>query len=38
MAPKGGEYTMVDAAGREARVSNPSKVFFPDPGWTSWTS
>jgi bifunctional non-homologous end joining protein LigD len=29
-----GEYTMVEAAGREIRLSNPAKVYFPRPGWT----
>ena len=29
-----GEYTMVEAAGREVRLSNPAKVYFPRPGWT----
>jgi bifunctional non-homologous end joining protein LigD len=29
-----GEYTMVEAAGREVRLSNPAKVYFPGPGWT----
>jgi bifunctional non-homologous end joining protein LigD len=28
------EYTMVEAAGREVRLSNPAKVYFPKPGWT----
>ena len=28
------EYTMVEAAGREVRLSNPGKVYFPKPGWT----
>src|SRR4029078_9954559 len=28
------EYTMVEAAGREVRLSNPGKVYFPRPGWT----
>src|SRR3990170_3571213 len=25
---------MIEAAGREVRLSNPSKVYFPRPGWT----
>jgi bifunctional non-homologous end joining protein LigD len=25
---------LVEAAGREVRVSNPDKLFFPEPGWT----
>jgi len=29
-----GEFTMIEAAGREVRLSNPSKVYFPRPGWT----
>src|SRR6188768_3569403 len=29
-----GEYTMIEAAGREVRLSNPGKVYFPRPGWT----
>jgi bifunctional non-homologous end joining protein LigD len=29
-----GEYTMVEAAGREVRLSSPGKVYFPRPGWT----
>jgi DNA ligase D-like protein (predicted polymerase) len=28
------EYTMVEVAGREVRLSNPGKVYFPKPGWT----
>ena len=28
------EYTMVEAAGREVRLSNPGKVYFPRPGLT----
>jgi bifunctional non-homologous end joining protein LigD len=28
------EYTMLEVAGREVRLSNPSKVYFPKPGWT----
>jgi bifunctional non-homologous end joining protein LigD len=28
------EYTTIEAAGREVRLSNPSKVYFPKPGWT----
>jgi len=25
---------MIEAAGREVRLSNPAKVYFPKPGWT----
>ena len=25
---------MIEAAGREVRLSNPGKVYFPRPGWT----
>src|SRR6201991_4251050 len=25
---------MVEAAGREVRLSNPAKIYFPKPGWT----
>jgi DNA ligase D-like protein (predicted polymerase) len=25
---------LIDVAGREVRVSNPGKLFFPEPGWT----
>jgi DNA primase len=28
------EYTMLEIAGREVRLSNPAKVYFPRPGWT----
>lgn len=28
------EYTMIEAAGLEVRLSNPGKVYFPKPGWT----
>src|SRR3954447_9281293 len=28
------EYTMLEVAGREVRLSNPGKVYFPKPGWT----
>jgi bifunctional non-homologous end joining protein LigD len=28
------EFTMIEAAGREVRLSNPGKVYFPRPGWT----
>jgi DNA ligase D-like protein (predicted polymerase) len=28
------EYTLLEAAGREVRLSNPGKVYFPKPGWT----
>ena len=33
MAAKG-EYTMLEVAGHEVRLSNPGKVYFPKPGWT----
>src|ERR671915_1045033 len=33
MAAKG-EYTILEVAGREVRLSNPAKVYFPKPGWT----
>jgi DNA ligase D-like protein (predicted polymerase) len=29
-----GEFTMIEAAGREVRLSNPGKVYFPHSGWT----
>jgi bifunctional non-homologous end joining protein LigD len=32
MAPK--EHTLLEVAGRELRLSSPSKVYFPGPGWT----
>ncbi|MDO8184743.1 DNA polymerase domain-containing protein [Conexibacter sp. JD483] len=28
------EHTMLELAGREVRLSNPAKVYFPKPGWT----
>jgi bifunctional non-homologous end joining protein LigD len=28
------EYTMLEAADREVRLSSPGKVYFPKPGWT----
>jgi DNA ligase D-like protein (predicted polymerase) len=28
------EYTLLEVAGREVRMSNPGKVYFPKPGWT----
>jgi DNA primase len=28
------EYTMLELAGHEVRLSNPGKVYFPKPGWT----
>src|SRR5918999_2163951 len=28
------EYTMLEVAGQEVRLSNPGKVYFPRPGWT----
>jgi bifunctional non-homologous end joining protein LigD len=28
------EFTMLQVAGREVRLSNPAKVYFPKPGWT----
>ena len=33
MVPKG-EYTTLELAGQEVRLSNPSKVYFPQPGFT----
>jgi DNA ligase D-like protein (predicted polymerase) len=32
--PSRGDATTVDAAGREVRISNPDKVFFPQVGFT----
>src|ERR687896_440087 len=29
------EYTMLEVAGQEVRLSNPGKVYFPRPGWTN---
>jgi bifunctional non-homologous end joining protein LigD len=29
-----GKYIILEAAGREIRLSNPGKVYFPKPGWT----
>ena len=29
-----GEFTIIEAAGQEVRLSNPAKVYFPKPGWT----
>src|ERR1043166_3133205 len=34
MAAGKGEQVVVEAAGRELRLSNPSKVFFPERGLT----
>ena len=34
MAAKKGEHVLVDAGGREVRVSNPGKLFFPKAGLT----
>ncbi len=34
MAAKKGEHILVDAGGREVRVSNPGKLFFPEAGVT----
>ncbi len=34
MAAKKGEHVMLDVCGHEVRVSNPGKVFFPEPGLT----
>jgi bifunctional non-homologous end joining protein LigD len=34
MAAKKGEHVLVDAGGREVRVSNPGKLFFPQAGLT----
>jgi bifunctional non-homologous end joining protein LigD len=28
------EYTTLEVSGHELRISSPSKVFFPGPGWT----
>src|SRR5436305_3197837 len=28
------EHVMLEIAGREVRLSNPGKVYFPKPGWT----
>ncbi len=28
------EHTTLEVAGREVRLSNPAKVYFPKPGWT----
>src|ERR671933_2997014 len=28
------DYTTFEVAGREVRLSNPGKVYFPKPGWT----
>jgi bifunctional non-homologous end joining protein LigD len=28
------EYTTLEAAGREVRLSSPAKIYFPKPGWT----
>ncbi|CAN5534000.1 non-homologous end-joining DNA ligase [soil metagenome] len=28
------DHTMLEAGGREVRLSNPGKVYFPAPGWT----
>src|SRR3954449_4370724 len=28
------DYTTLEVAGREVRLSNPDKVYFPRPGWT----
>src|SRR5215207_1581479 len=33
VVPKG-EYTTLELAGHEVRLSNPNKVYFPKPGWT----
>ena len=30
------ESTTLEVAGREVRLSNPSKVYFPKPGWTKF--
>ena len=34
MAAKKGESVVLEAGGREVRLSNPGKVFFPEPGLT----
>jgi bifunctional non-homologous end joining protein LigD len=28
------DFTIIEVAGREVRLSNPAKVYFPKPGWT----
>ena len=28
------DHVMLEIAGREVRLSNPDKVYFPKPGWT----
>ena len=28
------EHVTIEAAGHEIRLSNPSKLYFPKPGWT----
>jgi bifunctional non-homologous end joining protein LigD len=28
------DHTVLEVAGREVRLSNPGKIFFPEPGWT----
>ena len=28
------DFTLLEAAGREVRLSSPGKVYFPKPGWT----
>ncbi|HUH80086.1 MAG TPA: ATP-dependent DNA ligase, partial [Solirubrobacteraceae bacterium] len=34
MAAQKGESVVLSAGGREIRLSNPGKVFFPEPGLT----
>jgi len=29
-----GDHVILEIAGREVRLSNPDKVYFPKPGWT----
>ena len=29
-----GDHTILEVGGREVRLSNPAKVYFPKPGWT----
>ena len=28
------DHVILDIAGREVRLSNPNKIYFPKPGWT----
>ena len=34
MSPSKSDHTIVEAGGREVRVSNPGKIYFPEPGIT----